>query len=59
MYQRRTKHELGRVDVAYGVLDVVVPVGFDWYAVEDGHESSDGEPDHSASLKDTDSHSDV
>lgn len=59
MHQRRTKHELGRVDIAYGVLDVVIPVGVDGYAVEDGHESSDGEPDHGASLEDTDSHSDV
>ena len=59
MYQCRTKHELGRVDVAHGVLNMVVPVGTDRYAVEDGHESSDGEPDHGASLKDTDSHSDV
>ena len=50
MNQGRTKHELSGVDVAHSVLDVVVPVGLDWYTVEDGHKGSDDEPDWPTNL---------
>lgn len=59
MNQSCAKHKLCGIDVADGVLDVVVPIRLDWDAVEDGHEGSDGKPNDCASLKDVDTKSDI
>ena len=46
MHQDGAKEELGVVDIADLVLDRVIPESLDGYAVEDGHEGPNNEPDY-------------